>query len=172
MGGADAAVVTLSGADSWWVWMVLGFVLAIAEVLVPAFLFLGFALGALATGGVIWFNLVPAAGLAATLVIFASLSLVAWLMWRALPMTRGPLRCAGTMGQWARAAHMAARRSADSELSRMAHGAAARQLSSRPPPRRSLVELCTRRLCAHTCVRAAAATKPPVVERTCVGSLP
>lgn len=92
MGGADAAVVTLSGADSWWVWMVLGFVLAIAEVLVPAFLFLGFALGALATGGVIWFNLVPAAGLAGTLVIFASLSLVAWLGLRAIFGRRAVVR--------------------------------------------------------------------------------
>ena len=92
MGGADAAALTLSGAESWWVWMVLGFVLAIAEVLLPAFLFLGFALGPLATGGVIWLELVPAGGLALTLVIFASLSLMAWLGLRAIFGRRAVVR--------------------------------------------------------------------------------
>ena len=68
------------------------FVLAIAEVLLPAFLFLGFALGALATWGVIWLELVPAGGLALTLVIFASLSLMAWLGLRAIFGRRAVVR--------------------------------------------------------------------------------
>ena len=35
-------------ATVWWVWLAIALILGIAEVLVPGFLFLGFALGALA----------------------------------------------------------------------------------------------------------------------------
>ena len=34
----------------WWVWMVAGFGLGVLEVLAPGFIFLGVALGAVATG--------------------------------------------------------------------------------------------------------------------------
>lgn len=61
----------------WWVWMVAGFALGVLEVLAPGFIFLGFAIGAVATG------LVVALGITASfpllLLIFAVLSLVAWL---------------------------------------------------------------------------------------------
>ncbi len=61
----------------WWVWMVAGFALGVLEVLAPGFIFLGFALGAVATG------LLVAVGVTGSfpllLVIFAVLSLVAWL---------------------------------------------------------------------------------------------
>ena len=35
---------------SWWIWLAGAVVLAIVEMLVPGYLFLGFALGAAATG--------------------------------------------------------------------------------------------------------------------------
>lgn len=71
------------GADIWWVWLAAGLVLAIIEVLLPGYVFLGFAIGAatvgalLALGGVAsgWF----AGDAALTLALFAVLSLVAWL---------------------------------------------------------------------------------------------
>jgi membrane protein implicated in regulation of membrane protease activity len=62
--------------DQWWVWMVAGFSLGVLEVLAPGFIFLGFAIGAVATG------LVVAVGITASLplllLIFALLSLAAW----------------------------------------------------------------------------------------------
>lgn len=64
----------------WWVWLCAGLILAIVEVLVPGFIFLGFAIGA----GVV--ALLLALGLAvslpALLLIFAALSLIAWLILR------------------------------------------------------------------------------------------
>lgn len=60
----------------WWVWMVAGFALGVLEVLMPAFIFLGFAIGAVATG------LVVALGITGSLpllfLIFAVLSLLSW----------------------------------------------------------------------------------------------
>ncbi|MEM6898078.1 MAG: hypothetical protein AAF576_11865 [Pseudomonadota bacterium] len=71
-------------AFAWWVWAGFGLLLAILEIVVPAAIFLGFALGAgvvailLAIGG--------AAAVGGTvgwmLVIFASVSLAAWLILR------------------------------------------------------------------------------------------
>ena len=62
----------------WWVWMVAGFALGVLEVLVPGFIFLGFAIGAVVTG------LVVALGITASfpllLLVFAVLSFVAWLI--------------------------------------------------------------------------------------------
>ncbi|MFD3189368.1 NfeD family protein [Sedimentitalea sp. HM32M-2] len=64
----------------WWVWLCAGLILAIVEVLVPGFIFLGFAIGA----GVV--ALFLALGLAVSLpvlmLIFAALSLIAWLVLR------------------------------------------------------------------------------------------
>ena len=34
----------------WWVWVVAGFALGVVEVLMPGFIFLGFAIGAVITG--------------------------------------------------------------------------------------------------------------------------
>lgn len=72
--------------DVWWVWAAGALVLAIVEVLAPGFLFLGFAIGAgivallLAFGG-------PGAAvittsLPALLVVFAVVSIVAWIVLR------------------------------------------------------------------------------------------
>lgn len=61
----------------WWVWLAAALVLAIFEVMLPGFMFLGFAIGAALVGlllvvtGAGW-------GLPLLLVIFAALSLVAW----------------------------------------------------------------------------------------------
>lgn len=74
------------GWGVWWVWMSAGIALAILELLAPGFIFLGFALGALAVGGL--FLLagpgVFSGSLSLTLLIFAVLSLVAWLVLRRL----------------------------------------------------------------------------------------
>lgn len=64
-------------AGVWWVWMALALVLALAEVLLPGFIFLGFAVGALIMTGVVvvFSDLTPPALLA----IFALLSLLSWI---------------------------------------------------------------------------------------------
>lgn len=65
----------------WWVWMSGALVLATLEVLIPGYIFLGFALGAAMMGLLILFG-VSATGLALTLVIFAVLSLISYLVMR------------------------------------------------------------------------------------------
>lgn len=62
----------------WWVWMVAGFALGVLEVLAPGFIFLGFAIGAVATGLVVALGIT--ASLPALLLMFAVLSCVAWLL--------------------------------------------------------------------------------------------
>ena len=68
---------------TWWIWMIGALALAFVEVLIPAQVFLGFAVGAALTGLGLAFG-VP--GLAdsfpLTLVVFAALSLVAWVVIR------------------------------------------------------------------------------------------
>ena len=68
---------------TWWIWLIGAVVLGIVEVLAPIQIFLGFAVGAALTGLAL---LVGMPGLAAslplTLVVFAALSLVAWIMTR------------------------------------------------------------------------------------------
>lgn len=65
--------------SAWWVWVAAGLVLAILEVLVPGYIFLGFAIGAVAMGIVVATGLLSlSAGWA--LVLFAVLSLVAYLV--------------------------------------------------------------------------------------------
>ena len=65
----------------WWVWMVAGFGLGVLEVLAPGFIFLGFALGAVATGLLVLLGLT--ANLPILLTLFALLSLAAWFALRA-----------------------------------------------------------------------------------------
>ena len=79
--------------NEWWVWAVAGLVLAILEVVVPGWIFLGFALGAgatallLAAGGPLGATM--AGSIAILLVVFAVLSLVAWIVLRKLFGLRG-----------------------------------------------------------------------------------
>ena len=65
----------------WWVWMSGAVVLATLEVIVPGYIFLGFALGAAVMGLLILVG-ISAKGLALTLVIFALLSLASYLVMR------------------------------------------------------------------------------------------
>ena len=70
--------------SDWWVWGAAALILGILELLAPAFVLLGFAIGAL---GVMLILLVgsPLAGsLPSLLVIFAVLSAVAWYGLRAV----------------------------------------------------------------------------------------
>lgn len=62
----------------WWVWIVAGFALGVLEVLAPGFIFLGFAAGALLTGVLIGFG-IPNDSLPLLLLVFAVLSVLAWL---------------------------------------------------------------------------------------------
>ncbi len=59
----------------WWFWVALALVLGLVELLAPSFIFLGFALGALATSAYVGFADVPS--LAVLLAVFAAFSLVA-----------------------------------------------------------------------------------------------
>ncbi len=65
----------------WWVWMSAALILATLEVLIPGYIFLGFAIGAGVMGLLILLG-VSASGLALTLVIFAILSLLSYLAMR------------------------------------------------------------------------------------------
>ncbi len=62
----------------WWVWVVFGVALGVLEVLVPGFIFLGFAIGAVVTGGLVGLG-VLGGNVPALVLVFAVLSLVAWL---------------------------------------------------------------------------------------------
>ncbi|MEM6579288.1 MAG: hypothetical protein AAF678_12430 [Pseudomonadota bacterium] len=66
--------------DLWWVWLCAALVLAIAEVLLPGFIFLGIAIGAL--GMALLVAIVPGVSPAIMAVLFGGLSLVAWLALR------------------------------------------------------------------------------------------
>jgi inner membrane protein len=74
-------------AQYWWLWMVAGLALAIVEVIIPGWVFLGFAMGALGTGLVLL--LLPGFGLAFTWLLFAGLSLLAWVVLRQVFGTGG-----------------------------------------------------------------------------------
>ena len=67
----------------WWVWIALGLALGIVEVIAPAFFFAGFAIGAVLTGVIMGLGLPGADWMMASpfnaLVVFAVLSLIAWL---------------------------------------------------------------------------------------------
>jgi membrane protein implicated in regulation of membrane protease activity len=64
--------------EQWWVWMSAALLLATAEVIIPGWIFLGFAMGALVMGALL---LIGVAGLSLpiTLVIFAVLSLLSYI---------------------------------------------------------------------------------------------
>jgi membrane protein implicated in regulation of membrane protease activity len=65
----------------WWVWLAAALVLAILEVLAPGFIFLGFAIGA-AVVGVALLGPLQLLSVPMILLVFAALSLVAWLVLR------------------------------------------------------------------------------------------
>lgn len=76
----------------WWVWVVAGLALAILEVLVPGFVFLGFALGAIVTGLLILLGLAPG-NVAVLALVWAVVSLSAWiLLRRSVGVTKGQVK--------------------------------------------------------------------------------
>ncbi|WP_424986159.1 NfeD family protein [Microbulbifer sp. S227A] len=64
----------------WWAWVCLALILGIAEILAPGFIFLGFAIGAVVVAVLLALGLTVS--LPALLLIFAALSLAAWLVLR------------------------------------------------------------------------------------------
>ena len=64
----------------WWVWIIAALVLATLEVVAPAQIFLGFAIGALGVGIALFVG-IPGLedSLPLTSLVFAVLSLVAWI---------------------------------------------------------------------------------------------
>ena len=78
----------------WWVWVVAGFAIAIIEVAVPGYIFLGFALGAIFTGALIGLNL-ASANVTVLLLTFAVASVAAWLVLRSIFGVR-----AGQVKRW------------------------------------------------------------------------
>ena len=68
-----------------WVWLAAALVLVILEMFVPAYVFLGFAIGAGMTGVGLWLagpESAFATSLPLLLVIFSVLSLIAWIVLR------------------------------------------------------------------------------------------
>ena len=65
----------------WWVWIVAGFSLGVLEVLVPGFIFLGFAIGAVLTGVLVGMGILGAS-VPALVLVFAVMSVLAWLALR------------------------------------------------------------------------------------------
>ena len=61
----------------WWVWMSAAVVLATLEVLLPGYIFLGFAIGAVVVGAGLGVGLLGGS-LPALLLVFALASLAAW----------------------------------------------------------------------------------------------
>lgn len=62
----------------WWVWLCAALALALIELIAPASVFLGFALGALGMTAVVAFGAIT--NTSALLALFAGLSLIAWIV--------------------------------------------------------------------------------------------
>lgn len=83
--------------EAWWLWIVAGVVLALVELVVPGYVFLGTAAGAVILGGVLWADIWPSAwlegSLANHLLFLAVVSLVVWVVLRrALGLRRGQVK--------------------------------------------------------------------------------
>jgi len=80
----------------WWVWVAAGLALATLEVLIPGYIFVGFALGAVLTGVMIGLGLPGSGWMMAqplnTVLVFALMSLVCWLALRRFLGRRGQSR--------------------------------------------------------------------------------
>lgn len=68
--------------QAWWMWVAAGVAIGVLELLAPGYVFLGFALGAVATGALVGLGLLGSLALA--LAVFGGLSLVAWAAMRLL----------------------------------------------------------------------------------------
>ena len=67
----------------WWIWIAAGLVMGGLEMLLPGYVLLGFSIGAIVTGGLVWTGILGGS-LPWTLVVCASLSLASWVMLRTL----------------------------------------------------------------------------------------
>lgn len=67
--------------EQWWAWVVFGCALGVLEVLAPGFIFLGFAVGAVATGVLVALGLVGG-NVALLVLVFAVLSLAGFVGFR------------------------------------------------------------------------------------------
>lgn len=81
----------------WWVWVAAGLALAILEVFVPGYIFVGFALGAVLTGAAMGLGLPGSGWMMAepvnALVVFAVVSVLAWFgLRRGLGLRRGQIK--------------------------------------------------------------------------------
>lgn len=65
----------------WWIWIVAGFALGVLEVIVPGYIFLGFAIGAVIVGTGLGLS-VLGGSLPLLLLVFAIASIGAWLLLR------------------------------------------------------------------------------------------
>ncbi|MBI1170902.1 hypothetical protein GC209_05840 [bacterium] len=65
----------------WWIWVVAGVILGVLEIVVPGFVFLGFAIGAALTGVLVLVGAAPG-NVALLALVFAVLSLIAWIVLR------------------------------------------------------------------------------------------
>jgi inner membrane protein len=79
-------------AGLWWVWVSAGVLMAIVEVFIPGFFFLGFSAGAVVTGLVLLaggpFAAWLGSSVAYTFLFFAVFSLISWLLLRRLAGVR------------------------------------------------------------------------------------
>lgn len=69
--------------QEWWVWIVIGVTLAVAEVMLPGFILLGFAIGAALVGLLLLIGLLGG-NLFVLILIFAIASLISWIALRRL----------------------------------------------------------------------------------------
>ena len=86
----------------WWVWLAFAIALGVVEVLLPGFIFLGFALGALVMAGIVGL-VVPTIGVAPAMALFAGLSLLAWIvLWHSAAKARahGGFCTTSTTARW------------------------------------------------------------------------
>ena len=67
--------------QEWWVWVAVGVLLAVLEIVAPAYVFLGFSIGVILTGLLMLIG-VAGGSLPLLILIAAVLSLVAWLLLR------------------------------------------------------------------------------------------
>jgi membrane protein implicated in regulation of membrane protease activity len=76
----------------WWVWVVAGVILGVLEIVIPGFVFLGFAIGAGLTGLLVLIGVAPG-NVALLALVFAVLSLVAWIgLRRAVGVTKSQVK--------------------------------------------------------------------------------
>lgn len=81
----------MSWLSLWWVWMCGAIVLGILEVIIPGYLFLGFSLGALFVGILMFFGVTFSTAVVA--IVFAAASLVAFLgLRKALGVRHGQVK--------------------------------------------------------------------------------